>query len=68
MIERVASQIRAGQAKSEIRADLDPTTEAIAITGTMPGIMSQWLIAPDAINLDAVRDAYVASLRRSWAG
>jgi len=64
----VASQIRAGQAKSEIRADLDPTTEAIAITGTMPGIMSQWLIAPDAINLDAVRDAYVASLRRSWAG
>jgi hypothetical protein len=32
----------------------------------MRGIMSQWLIAPDAIDLDAVRDAYVAGLRRSW--
>jgi hypothetical protein len=28
--------------------------------------MSQWLVAPDSIDLDAVRDSYVAGLRRSW--
>jgi hypothetical protein len=28
--------------------------------------MSQWLVAPDDIDLDAVRDTYIASLRRSW--
>jgi hypothetical protein len=28
--------------------------------------MAQWLIAQNSIDLDAVRDAYVAGLRRSW--
>jgi AcrR family transcriptional regulator len=66
-VERVAGQIRTAQAKGEIRTDIDPTAEAIAIAGTMRGIMSQWLIAPDSIDLDTVRDAYITSLRRSWA-
>ena len=33
----------------------------------MRGVMTQWLIAPDNVNLDKVRDAYIANLRRSWA-
>lgn len=65
-IERIAAQIRTAQQRGDIRADIDPVAEAIAISGAMRGIMSQWLIAPDAIDLDAVRDAYVAGLRRSW--
>jgi AcrR family transcriptional regulator len=66
--ERFAAQIRAAQARGEIRADIDATSEAIAIWGTMRGVMTQWLIAPDVVNLDKVRDGYIASLRRSWAG
>lgn len=65
-IDRVAAQIRNGQQRGDIRADIDAVAEAVAISGAMRGIMSQWLIAPDAIDLDAVRDAYVAGLRRSW--
>jgi AcrR family transcriptional regulator len=65
-IDRIAAQIRAGQRQGDIRADIDPVAEAVAISGAMRGIMSQWLIAPDSIDLDAVRDAYVAGLRRSW--
>ncbi|MGH6739258.1 MAG: hypothetical protein ACREDY_09560, partial [Bradyrhizobium sp.] len=57
---------RNGQQRGDIRADIDAVAEAVAISGAMRGIMSQWLIAPDAIDLDAVRDAYVAGLRRSW--
>jgi TetR/AcrR family acrAB operon transcriptional repressor len=65
--ERFAAQIRAAQARGEIRADVDAISESIAIWGTMRGVMTQWLIAPDGVDLDRVRDAYIASLRRSWA-
>ena len=65
-IERVAAQIRIGQGRGEIRADIDPVAEAVTVCGAMRGIMSQWLIAPDSIDLDKVRDAYLAGLRRSW--
>jgi len=65
-IDRVSTQIRTAQRRRDIRPDIDPVAEAVAICGTMRGIMSQWLIAPDNIDLDAVRDAYLAGLRRSW--
>jgi AcrR family transcriptional regulator len=65
-IERVSAQIRAAQRHGDIRADIDPATEAVAISGAMRGIMSQWLVEPEAIDLDAVRDGYIAGLRRSW--
>jgi hypothetical protein len=55
-----------GAVRGDIRPDIDPVAEAVAICGAMRGIMSQWLIAPDNIDLDAVRDAYLAGLRRSW--
>lgn len=65
-IDRLTAQIKAAQRHGEIRADIDPVAEAVAISGALRGIMSQWLIAPDAIDLDAVRDGYIAGLRRSW--
>ena len=65
-IDRIAAQIRTAQQHGDIRADVDPAAEAVAVSGAMRGIMAQWLIAQDKIDLDAVRDAYVAGLRRSW--
>ena len=65
-IDRVSAQIRTAQRHGDIRADIDPVAEAVAVCGAMRGIMSQWLIAPDSIDLDAVRDCYLAGLRRSW--
>jgi AcrR family transcriptional regulator len=65
-IDRVSAQIRTAQRRGDIRTDIDPVAEAVAICGAMRGIVSQWLIAPESINLDAVRDSYVAGLRRSW--
>jgi len=65
-IGRIAAQIRTAQRQGDIRSDIDPVAEAVAISGAMRGIMAQWLIAPDSIDLDAVRDAYIAGLRRSW--
>jgi AcrR family transcriptional regulator len=65
-IDRIAAQLRSAQARGDVRADLDPVAEAVAVSGAMRGIMAQWLIAPDSIDLDAVRDAYISGLRRSW--
>jgi hypothetical protein len=65
-IDRVSAQIRTAQRHGDIRADIDPVAEAVAVCGAMRGIMSQWLIAPESIDLDAVRDSYLAGLRRSW--
>jgi len=65
-IDRVSAQIRTAQRHGDIRADIDPVAEAVAVCGAMRGIMSQWLIAPDSIDLDVVRDSYLAGLRRSW--
>lgn len=64
--DRISAQIRAAQRQGDIRTDIDPVAEAVAISGAMRGIMAQWLIAPKGIDLDAVRDAYIAGLRRSW--
>ena len=64
-IERIAVQIRAAQRLGNVRTDIDPVAEAVAISGAMRGIMEQWLIASESIDLDAVRDSYVAGLRRS---
>jgi AcrR family transcriptional regulator len=65
-IGRIAAQIRSAQRLGDIRSDIDPVAEAVAISGAMRGIMAQWLIAPKSIDLDAVREAYIAGLRRSW--
>jgi len=67
IIERFSAQIRAAQARGEIRGDIDAVAEAIAIWGAMRGVMTQWLIAPDSVDLDKVRDTYIAGLRRSWS-
>jgi hypothetical protein len=65
-VERFAAYVRDAQARGEIRADLDANAEAIAITGAMRGIMGQWLIDPRSVDLDAVRDSFIAGLERSW--
>ena len=65
-IGHYAGLIRTAQAQGEIRADLDPVAESVLIAASLRGIMGQWLTAPDSIDLDAVRDAYLAGLRRSW--
>jgi TetR/AcrR family acrAB operon transcriptional repressor len=67
IVEQFSAQIRAAQARGEIRGDIDAVAEATAIWGTMRGVMTQWLIAPDGVDLDKVRDNYIAGLRRSWS-
>ena len=59
--------LRAAIAAGEARPDIDPKSQAILILAALRGAVGQWLLAPDAIDLAALRDEFVASLRRSLA-
>lgn len=65
-VVRLAAQIEAAQRDGEIADHIDPQAEAMMVTGALRGIMSQWLLAPDSVDLDRARDALIGGLRRSW--
>jgi AcrR family transcriptional regulator len=62
-----ARSIRAAITRGEIRDDVDPDAEGVLILSTLRGVMRQWLIAPDGIDLDAIRAEFIAGLRRNWS-
>jgi AcrR family transcriptional regulator len=57
--------LRAAMEVGDVRLDIDPKSQAILILATLRGAVGQWLMAPNAIDLAALRDEFVGSLRRS---
>lgn len=57
--------LRAAITAGEIRPDIDPRSQSILILASLRGAVGQWLLAPGSIDLAALRDEFVASLRRS---
>jgi len=39
----------------------------VLILATLRGVMRQWLVAPDRIDLAAIRTELIAGLRRNWS-
>jgi AcrR family transcriptional regulator len=60
----VAGHLRDGIEAGNIRADVEPVAQAIAIMGAMRGVSAQFLFAPGQTSSQAVRQALVESLRR----
>ncbi|MDX9999536.1 MAG: TetR/AcrR family transcriptional regulator [Phenylobacterium sp.] len=58
--------IRAAIRRGEISPDVDPEAQGVLILATLRGVMRQWLIAPDRIDLDRIRAEFIAGLRRNW--
>ncbi|MFO1087093.1 MAG: TetR family transcriptional regulator C-terminal domain-containing protein [Reyranellaceae bacterium] len=59
--------IRQGQARGEIRADVDPEIEATALFGAIRGSIAQWLFEPKSIDLARVARSLADNTRRSLA-
>jgi AcrR family transcriptional regulator len=57
--------LRAAVAAGDVRKDLDVTSQALLILASLRGAIGLWLLAPDAVDLRAVRNEFVASLRRN---
>lgn len=66
-IEDLASVVREGRDNGHIRADARPRAEAAVILASLRGVLFQWLIIPDHVELLRVRDSLVANIRRSLA-
>jgi AcrR family transcriptional regulator len=57
--------IRSGQAKGEIRRDLDPAVEASVVLGMIRGLVTQWLLDRESIDLQRATRAALDACRRS---
>jgi AcrR family transcriptional regulator len=66
-VKAFETNLAAAIEKGEARADIDVQAQAILILATLRGVVSQWQLAPEHIDLARVRDELVASLKRSLA-
>lgn len=66
-VERIVTLLQQAQQRGQIRKDLDPEAEARVVFGGVRGIVGLWLVDPDNFRLAAMRDAYLAQLKRSLA-
>lgn len=64
-VEAFARDIKAGQKIGEIHADVHPKSQAVLILGQLRGVVEQWLVDPEAFNIDRVRAEFILSLKRS---
>jgi AcrR family transcriptional regulator len=66
-VDALTRNIRAGQKAGEIAAGIDAKSQAVLILGQLRGVLAQWLIDAESINIDRVRRQFLASLERSLA-
>ena len=50
-----------------VRADINPQAQARILVAMLRGVMTQWLLDPKGVDLDAVKSELMSSLRRSLA-
>lgn len=57
--------IQTGIEAGEIRPDIDARTQALILSATLRGIMAQWVLDPDGVDLAKVRAEFIALAERS---
>ncbi|SFS78710.1 TetR/AcrR family transcriptional regulator [Saccharopolyspora flava] len=63
----IAAEVAAGIADGAVRADADPADVAVAVVGQLRGIGMQYLLDPDAVDLDRLGDEVTDHWRRALA-
>jgi AcrR family transcriptional regulator len=61
----IEDDIRAGIANGEIRRGIDAAAWSVLTLASARGVIAQWLVDPDQVDLAALRTAFVASVRRN---
>ncbi len=59
--------IEEGIARGEIRADIDPATEAVVCLALLRGVGMQWMTEPRCMDLEAVSRSVEIAIRRQLA-
>jgi hypothetical protein len=61
----IRSELEIAIRNREIRADIEPKVGAILLLGLIRGARSQWLLAPDSVDLSKMRRELLGFVRRS---
>jgi AcrR family transcriptional regulator len=61
----IEDDIRAGTTNGEIRRGIDAAAWSVLTLASARGVIAQWLVDPDRLDLMALRTAFVTSVRRS---
>ena len=64
-VQGFARGLRACIKQGEVRADIDPVMQSTLVLSNLRGLMSQWLIDPEGVNLDAAKKEFLENLRRA---
>jgi AcrR family transcriptional regulator len=63
--EALAHGLRTCIKQGAVRKGIDPITQATLLLSALRGLMSQWLIDPEGVDLDAAKAELLDNLRRS---
>ena len=66
-VKAIEADIRAGIANGEIRRGIDAHTASVLLLASVRGIVAQWLVDPEQVDLESLRRDFVAALKRTHA-
>jgi AcrR family transcriptional regulator len=66
-VQSLADGLEICRKQGSVRADIDPRSQATMILAMMRGVMAQWLLDPEGVDLDKIKAELLSSLRRSLA-
>ena len=64
-VESFARTLKSGIERGEIRRDIDPEAQAAILISSLRGVMTQWLLDPEHLDIDAIERQLVDNLKRS---
>ena len=63
-VSYLSYNLRLGMAAGEVREDINPRAQAMVIIASVRGALLQWLVEPERIALEDLRDELVGALQR----
>jgi AcrR family transcriptional regulator len=64
-VSSFAALIRSGMDRNEIAKTVDATAQATLILSALRGVMAQWLLDPDHLDVEVIKTEFLASIRRT---
>jgi hypothetical protein len=57
--------IKSGVERGEIRKNIDAESQAAIFISALRGVMTQWLLDPDHVDIEAIKKELIDNVRRT---
>jgi AcrR family transcriptional regulator len=64
-VDAFARMIKSGVERGEIRKNIDAESQAAIFISALRGVMTQWLLDPDHVDIDAIKKELIDNVRRT---